>query len=169
MRHSCEKALESTVENGQQTKRSRIKLLIQENSKPQDLIAVYTYGSDLIAVYTYGSDLIAVYTYGSDLIAVYTYGSDLIAVYTYGSVTKDQSGWGFTVKQGATTFTIHEDSAAYTVSTSILTMEVEVVTHALRWVASRGDTSRTTCHHPHRFSELATKSEKWNGKPSALA
>ena len=20
-----------------------------------------------------------------------------------------------------------------------------------------------TCHHPHRFSELATKSEKWNG------
>ena len=31
-------------------------------------------------------------------------------VYTDGSVTKDQSGWGFTVKQGATT--IHEDSAA---------------------------------------------------------
>ena len=23
----------------------------------------------------------------------------------------------------------------------------------------------TTCHHPHRFNELATKSEKWNGKP----
>ena len=22
-----------------------------------------------------------------------------------------------------------------------------------------------TCHHPHRFNELATKSEKWNGKP----
>ena len=33
---------------------------------------------------------------------------DLI-VYTDGSVTKDQSGWGFTVKQGVTT--IHEDSA----------------------------------------------------------
>ena len=48
---------------------SEVKLLIQENSKPQDLI-----------------------------------------VYTDGSVTKDQSGWGFTVKQGATT--IHEDSAA---------------------------------------------------------
>ena len=47
---------------------------------------------------------------------------DLI-VYTDGSVTKDQSGWGFTVKQGATL--IHEDIAAYTVSTSILTMEVE--------------------------------------------
>jgi len=54
-------------------------------------------------------------------------------VYTDGSVTKDQSGWGFTVKQGATT--IHEDSAAYTVSTSILTMEVEAVTRALRWIA----------------------------------
>ena len=37
-------------------------------------------------------------------------------VNTVGSVTKDQSGWGFTVKQDATT--IHEDSAAYTVSTS---------------------------------------------------
>ena len=57
----------------------------------------------------------------------------------------DQSGWGFTVKQGAATYTIREDSAAYTVSTSSLTMEVEAVTHALRWVASRGD-SRTTCH-----------------------
>ena len=51
---------------------SKIKLLIQENGKPQELI-----------------------------------------VYTDGSVTKDQSGWGFTVKQGATT--MHEDSAAYTV------------------------------------------------------
>ena len=42
-------------------------------------------------------------------------------VYTDGSVPKDQSGWGFTVKQGATT--IHEDSAAYTVSTSSWTMD----------------------------------------------
>ena len=57
---------------------SEIKLLIQENSKPQDLI-----------------------------------------VYTDGSVTKDQSGWGFTDKQGATT--IHKDSAAYMVSTLIET------------------------------------------------
>ena len=83
-------------------------------------------------------------------------------MYTDGSVTKDQSVWGFTVKQGATT--IHEDSAANTVSASSLTMEMEAVTHALRWIASRGD-SQTTCHHPHRLNELATKSEKWNGKP----
>ena len=40
---------------------------------------------------------------------------DLI-VYTDGSVTKDLSGWGFTVKQSVTT--IHEDSAAYMVATS---------------------------------------------------
>ena len=56
---------------------------------------------------------------------------------TGGSVTKDQSGWDFTVKQGATT--IHEDNAAYTVSTSSLTMQLEAVTHALRWIAPRGD------------------------------
>ena len=79
---------------------SEIKLLIQENSKPQDL-----------------------------------------TVYTDDPVTKDQSGWGLTVKQGATT--IHEDSAAYMVSSSSLTMEVEAATHALRWIASRGDSQTT--------------------------
>ena len=68
-------------------------------------------------------------------------------MYTDGSVTKDQSGGGgggggFTAKQGATT--IHEGSAAYTVSTSSLTMEVEAVTHAFRWIVSRGD--RRTTH-----------------------
>ena len=45
---------------------------------------------------------------------------DLI-VYTDGLVSKDQLGWGFTVKQGATT--THEDSAAYAVPTSSLTMD----------------------------------------------
>ena len=62
-------------------------------------------------------------------------------MYTDGSVTKGQSGWGLTVKEGGTT--INDDSATCTVSTSSLTMEVEAVTHALRWIASRGD-SRTT-------------------------
>ena len=79
---------------------SEIRHLIQENSKPQDLI-----------------------------------------VYTDGLVTKDQSGWGFIVKQGATT--IHEDSAVYEVSTSSLTMEMEAVIHAIRWIASRGDNQTT--------------------------
>ena len=62
-------------------------------------------------------------------------------VYIEGSVTKDQSGWDFTVKQGATT--IHEDSTAYTVSSSSLTMEGEIVTHGICWIASKDD-SRTT-------------------------
>ena len=93
MRHSCQKSWETTVEKWPAGKtESEIKLLIQENSKPQDLI-----------------------------------------MYPDGSVTKHQSGWGFAVKQGATT--IHEDSAAYTVSASSLTMEVEAVTHALGWIA----------------------------------
>ena len=48
------------------------------------------------------------------------------SVYTDGSITKDQTGWDFTVKQGVTT--IHENSVANTVSTSSLTMEVEAVT-----------------------------------------
>ena len=61
-------------------------------------------------------------------------------MYTERSVTKYQRGW-VTVKQGATN--IQEDSAACTLSTSFLTMEVEAVIRALRWIASRGD-SRTT-------------------------
>ena len=54
-----------------------------------------------------------------------------------GVLSSHQSEWGFTVKQGATT--IHEDTASCTVSTSSLTMEVEAVTHAIHWIASRGD------------------------------
>ena len=66
-------------------------------------------------------------------------------VYTGGSFTKDQSWWCFTVtvsvKQGATT--IHEDNAAYEVSPSSLTMEVEAIAHAFRWIALRGDSQTT--------------------------
>ena len=101
MKHSCQKTLESTVKKCQQAKLSqKIKLLIQENSRPQAL-----------------------------------------TMYADGSVTKDQSGWGFTVKQGVTT--ILEDSTTYAVSTSCLTLEVEAVTHPLRWFASRGDSQIT--------------------------
>ena len=69
---------------------------------------------------------------------------------------KDLSGWSFSAGQGVNTS--HEDSAAYTGSTFSSRMETEVVTHALRWFAPRQ--SDHTCHHPHRFNELAaTKSE----------
>ena len=59
-------------------------------------------------------------------------------IYTDGSVTRDLSGWGFTVKQGGRI--IHEDSGAHRVTTSSLTMEVEAVTHATQWLAFQRDT-----------------------------
>ena len=52
-----------------------------------------------------------------------------IVIYSDGSVTRDRSGWGFTVKQGGRT--VHEDSGAHRVTTSSLTMEVEAVTHTV--------------------------------------
>ena len=58
-----------------------------------------------------------------------------IVIYTDGSVTRDRSGWGFTVKQGGRT--VHEDSGAHRVTTSSLTMEAETVTHAIQWLASQ--------------------------------
>ena len=65
-------------------------------------------------------------------------------IYTDGSVTRDRSGWGFTVKQGGRT--VHEDSGAHRVTTSILTMEVEVVTHALQWLAFHPDHGGRSSH-----------------------
>ena len=53
---------------------------------------------------------------------------------------KAHSGWGFTDKQGGTT-TRKDCTDRHTVSTSSFTMEVEAVTHALSWIASRGDTN----------------------------
>ena len=47
--------------------------------------------------------------------------------------------WDFTVKRSATT--IREDSAAYAVSTSSSTMEVE--TRAFLWIVSGGDSQTT--------------------------
>ena len=58
---------------------------------------------------------------------------------------------------------MHEDSAAYTVSTAGLTLEVEVVTYVFHWIASRGD-SQTT--HAVILTELATKSG--TGSPDAM-
>ena len=62
-------------------------------------------------------------------------------IYTDGSVTRDRSGWGFTVKQGGKT--VHEDSGAHRVTTSNLTMEVEAITHAIQWLASQRDAKIT--------------------------
>ena len=62
-------------------------------------------------------------------------------IYTDGSVTRERSGWGFTVKHGGRT--AHEDSGAPRVTTSSLTMEVEAVTHAIQWLASHRDAQIT--------------------------
>ena len=72
---------------------------------------------------------------------------DLI-VYTDGSVTKDQSGWGFTVKQGATT--IHEVSASYTVSTSGLT-DGDGSNHPCPPFDCKRWQSDHTCQYPDRL------------------
>ena len=79
-------------------------------------------------------------------------------------VFKDQSGWGFTVKQRATT--IHEDSAAYMVSNSNFTMEVETVTHALRWIASRGAV-RPRTHQPHTATDSISLLQVVRGGPGS--
>ena len=57
-----------------------------------------------------------------------------IVIYIDGSVTRDRSGWGFTVKQGGRT--VHEDSGYHRVTISSLTMEVEAVTHVAEWLAT---------------------------------
>ena len=54
----------------------------------------------------------------------------------YGSVTKDQSGWGVTMKQIA--ITIREDNVTCCATTSM-----ETVTPALRWTAPRSDSQTT--------------------------
>ena len=64
-----------------------------------------------------------------------------IAIYTDGSVTRDRSGWGFTVRQGGRT--VHEVSGAHRVMTSSLAMEVEAATYAIQWLASQRDAQIT--------------------------
>ena len=85
-----------------------------------------------------------------------------IVIYTDGSVTRDRSGWGFTVKQGGRT--VYEDSGAHRVTTSSMTMEVEAVTNAIQWLASQRDADYT-CRHSHRLNEPPAKGGVWNGLP----
>ena len=81
-------------------------------------------------------------------------------IYTDGSVTKDQSGWGFTVKQGGRT--VHEDSGAHRVTTSSLTMEVEAVTHAIRWLASQRDAQVTHAIILTEWQTQWTSCKRWS-------
>ena len=83
-----------------------------------------------------------------------------VTVYTDSSVIKERSRRGSTFKQGATT--IHEDSAVYTVSIFSLTMEMEAVTHALRWIATTSYSQTTHAIILTHLESLLQKSEKLN-------
>ena len=79
-------------------------------------------------------------------------------MYIDGPVTKDQSGWGFTLRQSATT--VHKGRTAHEVSTTNLTVEMEAVTHAVCRIVLRRDSQ--TMH-----AIILTETVKnWNGKPS---
>ena len=71
--------------------------------------------------------------------------------------------WDFIAKKSVTT--IHEGSEANMVSTSSLTMEVEAVTHAFSWIASRGDSQ--TAHATiltDSMSLLQKRKVKWEAQ-----
>ena len=80
-----------------------------------------------------------------------------------GLVTRDRSGWGFTVKQGGRT--VHEDSGFHRVMTGSLTMEVDVVTHAIQWLASQRDAQITHAVIFTDYMNLLKKMESGMGCP----
>ena len=87
-----------------------------------------------------------------------------IVIYTDDSVTKDWSCWGFTVKQRG--WTVREDSGAHRVTTSILTMEVKAVSHAIQWLASQRDAHITHAVILTDSMNLLQKVESGTGCPN---
>ena len=63
-----------------------------------------------------------------------------LVIFTDGSVTSGRSDWGFTVKQGEGPYT---KTVMQAVTTSVLTMEAEAVTHSIQWLASQRETHIT--------------------------
>ena len=112
VRHSCLKTWESTIRKGQQAKLSDIKLLIQENSKPQDLIVWFSHQRPVRVGLHCQARWCSLYCLNLQL--------------------DDGGGSSHTCPP-----------------LDCLKM----------WQSDH------TCHHPHRFNELATESERWNGKP----
>ena len=74
----------------------------------------------------------------------------------------DEAGWGFTVKQLATT--IHEDSVVYTVSASSLTTD-DGSSHT--YMPSAGLLQEVTVRQHMPLSSWIQRAcyKKWNGKP----
>ena len=85
-----------------------------------------------------------------------------IVIYTDGSVTRDRSGWSFTVMQGGRT--VHEDSGAH--SHDLKPDHGGRSSHTCNTVASLS-VWRTdfTYHHCHRLIEPPAKDGVWNGLP----
>ena len=88
-----------------------------------------------------------------------------IVIYTDGSVTRNRSGWGFTVKEGGRI--VHEDwrlqshdPQSYHGCKSSHTCNT--VTSLPNWPKGRTD---YTCHHSHRLNELPANGGVWNGLP----
>ena len=81
-----------------------------------------------------------VFVYVYACACIYSKPQDIV-IYTDDSVTRDRSGWGFTVKQGGRTE--HEDRGAHRVTISRLTMEVGPVTYAIQWLAFKRDAQIT--------------------------
>ena len=77
-------------------------------------------------------------------------------IYTDCSVTRDRSGWGFTVKQGGRT--VHEDSGAHSHDLHS--------DHATQWLASQRDAEITHAIIPTESMNLLQKVESGMGCPN---
>ena len=87
-----------------------------------------------------------------------------LMVYTDGSVTKDQSGWSFTVKQGATTIHWWRQCGLY--GLNLYFGNGSGSSHPCPPLdCLKRRQSDHACHHRHRFNELATESDSGMGSP----
>ena len=84
-----------------------------------------------------------------------------IVIYTDGYVTRDPSGWGFTLSGR----TVHEYNGAHGVTTSSMTMEVEAVTRAIQWLTSQCDAQITHAIILTHSMNLLQKVESGMGCP----
>ena len=87
-----------------------------------------------------------------------------MVIYTECLITRDRSGWRFTVKQCGRS--VHEESGAHRVTTSSLTMEAEVVTHAMQRLVPQRDTQITHAFILTDSMNLLRKVESGIGCPN---
>ena len=73
--------------------------------------------------------------------------------------------WGFTIEQAENLMTVHGDNGAHGVTTSSLSMDVEVVTHAMPCLASQSDAQITYVNILTDSMNLMTKKDSATGYP----